>query len=362
MVRMTMANKDQSIFDLETPAVLVDLDVVDANIARAQSLFDGLGIGFRPHIKTHKIPYLAELQTKAGAIGIAAQKISEAEVFAHAGCTDIMLCFNLLSPAKIARARALMEVCYLTVVADNIAVVRALSKGMAGADVALDVLVECDTGMGRCGVQSPEAARDLAVAIAAAPGLNFAGLMTYPPPGATLQVEAFLQAARELCVESVGHCAVISGGGTPSLMDAALSPVLTEYRAGTYIYNDRSLVARRACTLAECALTVLATVVSRPTETRAILDSGSKSLTSDLLGLTGYGAILGYPGAQIAGLSEEHGHVDLTGCPDRPTIGQKVQIVPNHVCPVSNLVDRVVFHRSGVVLREAEVAARGTVV
>ncbi|MEO8242510.1 MAG: D-TA family PLP-dependent enzyme [bacterium] len=346
--------------DLETPAVLVDLDVMERNISQAQSLFDGLGIGFRPHIKTHKIPFVAELQIKAGAIGIAAQKISEAEVFVHAGCSDVLLCFNLLSPEKIARARTLMADCHLTVVADNLAVVQALSAGMAGT--VLDVLVECDTGMGRCGVQSPEAARDLAIAIAAAPGLRFAGLMTYPAPFATEAVQAFLLAAREACIAAVGSCDIVSGGGTPSLVDAGLSPVLTEYRAGTYIYNDRSLVERGVCGLDDCALTVLATVVSRPTPGRAVLDTGSKSLTSDLLGMQGYGVILGYPGAQITGLSEEHGHVDITGCAEPPVIGQKVQIVPNHACPVSNLVDRVVFHRSGVVVRDVEVAARGMVV
>ena len=266
-----------------------------------------------------------------------------------------------MSPAKVARVRALMDRAHVTVVADNTAVVRALTAGMAGAATPLDVLVECDTGMGRCGVQSPEAARDLAQAIAASPGLRFAGLMTYPAPGATAQVQSFLADARDLCMAEVSSCDIISGGGTPSLMDAGLSPILTEYRAGTYIYNDRSLVDRGACTLADCALTVLATVVSRPTDTRAILDSGSKSLTSDLLGLTGYGMILGFPDARIMGLSEEHGHVDLSASAEKPAIGQKLQIVPNHACPVSNLVDRVVFHRSGVVWREAEVAARGRV-
>lgn len=352
----------RTIFDLETPAVLIDLDVVEVNIERTQSLFDGLGIGFRPHVKTHKIPFLAELQMKQGAIGIAAQKISEAEVFAAAGFTDILLCFNLLSPAKIARLRALTQTCHMTVVADNAAVVRALSAGMAGAAAPLDVLVECDTGMSRCGVLSPQAACDLAQVIEAAPGLHFAGLMTYPAPGAAPKVQAFMAQAQDLCMASVGHCDVISGGGTPSLLDAGLAPILTEYRAGTYIYNDRSLVARGACTLGDCALTVLATVVCRPTPTRAILDAGSKSLTSDLLGLSGYGTILAFPDAEITGLSEEHGHVTLKSGADMPEVGQKLQIVPNHACPVSNLVDRVTFHRGGKVVREVEVAARGMVV
>jgi D-serine deaminase-like pyridoxal phosphate-dependent protein len=351
-----------NILDLETPVVLIDLDIVEANIERVQSLFDALGIGLRPHIKTHKIPFLAELQMKQGAIGIAAQKISEAEVFAAAGFTDITLCFNLLSPAKIARARALLDTCHLTVVADNFETVRALSSGMSGTETPLDVLVECDTGMGRCGLQTPEAACELARAIVAAPGLSFAGLMTYPAADSAPRVQAFLTLARDLCVAAVGHCHVISGGGTPSLQDAALTPVLTEYRCGTYIYNDRSLVARGACTLDQCALTVLASVVSRPTPTRAILDTGSKSLTSDLLGLSGYGAILDFPDAEITSLSEEHGNITLKTGSDMPKIGQKLRIVPNHACPISNLFDTVTFHRSGKVIRQVEVAARGRVI
>lgn len=350
------------ILDLETPTVLIDLDIVEANIERVQSLFDTLGIGLRPHIKTHKLPHLAELQMKQGAIGIAAQKISEAEVFAAAGFTDILLCFNLLSPSKIARLRALTDTCHITVVADNLATVQALSAGMAGNVTPLDVLVECETGANRCGVQSPEAACDLAQAIADAPGLSFAGLMTYPPPGGEAHVQAFLTQARDLCIAAVGSCRVISGGGTPTLANAGQTPVLTEYRAGTYIYYDRSQMARGACTLDQCALTVLATVVSRPTPTRAVLDTGSKSLTSDLLGLTGYGTILGFPDAEITSLSEEHGVVTLKTGSAQPEIGQKVQIVPNHACPVSNLFDRVTLHRSGTVIRETEVAARGTVV
>ena len=349
----------EMIAQIETPAVLVDLDIVERNIARAQQQFDRLGVGFRPHIKTHKIPYLARLQLKQGAVGIAAQKISEAEVFAADGFDDILLCFNLLSAAKIARARRLAECCHLTLVADNAAVVQALSAGATGADLPLDVLVECDTGMGRCGVQTPEAASELAKMIDLAPGLRFAGLMTYPAAGGTGQVERFMARAKALCLASVGTCDRISSGGTPSMADAALAPTVTEYRAGTYIYNDRSLLARGACQSQDCALTVLATVVSRPTPDRAILDAGSKTLTSDLLGLQGYGLILGYENAVISGLSEEHGHVDLSQCGARPVIGQKVQILPNHACPVSNLADRVVFHRSGHVLRWQDVAARG---
>ena len=347
--------------DVETHAVLVDLAVVAANILRAQRLFDGLGKRFRPHIKTHKIPYLARLQMQAGAIGIACQKISEAEVFTAQDFDDILLCFNLLSADKIARARTLAEQGRLTIVADNAEVIARLSAGMAGAATPLRVVIECDTGMGRCGVQSPEGARDLARLIGAAKGLRFAGLMTYPKPDDELAVEAFLTRARDLCLQDVGPSEVISSGGTPSISLAHLSPSITEYRAGTYIYNDRSLIARGSCGVSDCALTVLTTVVSRPTPDRGVLDAGSKSLTSDLLGLAGYGMIPAYPGARINNLSEEHGHLDLHLCDHRPKIGEKLQVIPNHACPVSNLVDQVVFHRAGQVIRWEDVAARGCV-
>lgn len=345
--------------DLETPAVLVDLDLVEANVTRAQSLFNEIGQAFRPHVKTHKLPELARLQIEAGARGIAAQKISEAEVFAAAGFTDILLCTTLFSPDKIARARALAARGSFALVAENIEAVEAL--GARGA-VPLRVLVECDTGGGRCGVQSPGAAAALAGRIAETPGLIFGGLMTYPAPGGNAAVQDFMTRALPLVRDAAGDCPIISSGGTPGLAQAGQAPIVTEFRAGTYIYNDRSQVARGVCTWQDCALTVLTTVLGRPTADRVILDAGSKILSSDLLGLTGHGLILGAENARITGLSEEHGHVDLAGSGSTLRPGQKVQVIPNHVCPVSNLTGFVVFHRGGEVLRRVDVAARGTVV
>lgn len=186
--------------DIETPAVLIDLTLVEANIDCAQRQFDRLGKGFRPHVKTHKIPFLARLPMRAGAIGIACQKISEAEVFAAVSFNDILLCYNLLSADKIGRLRAMTERGLVRVVADNVEVVAALSAGMSGATTPLGVLVECDTGMGRCGVQNPQAARDLARTIAKAKGLHFGGPKTYPKANDGARVEAFLSAARDLCL------------------------------------------------------------------------------------------------------------------------------------------------------------------
>ena len=350
------------ISQIETPCVLIDEAVVERNIAAAQAQFTALGVNLRPHIKTHKLVRLAKAQLAAGAVGITCQKTSEAEVFARAGCTDITITYNILGASKLARLKTLAGLAKLTVVADNAAVVAGLSATFAGSSRPLDVLVECDTGLGRCGVQTPEAAVALAVIIAASPGLRFAGLMTYPAPNSHDRVEMFMAAAKAGCLAQIGSCDVISSGGTPSMKSVPQHSVITEYRPGTYIYNDRSLVARGAATLEACALVVAATVVSRPTPDRAIIDAGSKTLSSDLLGMTGYGLIRDYPEAVITGLSEEHGHVDLSACTAKPEVGEIVSIVPNHACVVTNLFDQVHLHRNGALTAIVAVDARGRVV
>ncbi len=344
---------------IETPGVLIDEDIVDRNITSAQVRFDQLGIALRPHIKTHKLVRFAQKQIAAGAVGVTCQKTTEAEVFVDAGCPDILITFNILGEAKLARLRRLHGRARITVVADNEVVVRGLSRAFAQASEPLRVLVECDTGLARCGVQSPEAAVKLALLVTQSPGLRFAGLMTYPAPNAHEKVEAFMAAARNGCLTRLGHCETISSGGTPSMKTMQGPSVVTEYRPGTYIYNDRSLIMRGACALEDCAMSIAATVVSRPTAGRAILDAGSKTLSSDLLGLSGYGMLRDYPDAVISGLSEEHGHVDLSACTRKPDVGERVFIIPNHACVVTNLFDEVHLHRSGHFVETLCVDARG---
>ena len=350
-----------SILDLSTPVPLIDEDIVAGNIARVQAYMDKIGVSFRPHIKTHKIPDLARAQLAAGAKGINAQKISEAEVFADAGFDDILITYNIIGTEKLERLEALNSRVTLTVVADSDYTVDGLARTF-NADEPLRVLVECDTGAGRCGVQSPEAALALAQRIEATDGLVFAGLMTYPKPSEEEKAEAFLSKTIDLLRVSGIPCETVSYGGSPSLFTAEKVPSATEYRAGTYIYNDRSLIRAGACSEDQCAMTVLTTVVSRPTADRAVIDAGSKSLTSDLLGFSDHGLILGYPEARIVALSEEHAVVDLSDCGDsRPKMGEKLRVIPNHTCVISNLFDAVVFHRAGKVTRQVEVAARGKV-
>lgn len=351
-----------SILSLSTPLPLIDEARMAANIARVQTYMDGHGLAFRPHIKTHKIPALAALQVAAGAKGINCQKITEAEVFADAGFEDLLITFNILGPEKLERLMVLNErISGLKVVADSATTVTGLSAQFAGRK-PLTVLVECDTGGGRCGVQTPEAAVALAQTIVAADGLVFGGLLTYPKANTEAAVEAFFAGTIAALADKGIACPIVSNGGSPSLFSAHLVPSATEHRAGTYIYNDRSMVRAGHCTFDDCAMHILATVVSRPTADRAILDAGSKALTSDLLGFSDHGMIVDYPDAVITGLSEEHGTVDLSKCTGpRPEIGEKVRIIPNHTCVVSNLFDTMTFHRDGMVTRVESVAARGLV-
>ncbi|MGL4280260.1 MAG: D-TA family PLP-dependent enzyme, partial [Albidovulum sp.] len=340
----------ESLSRIATPMPVIDEDRLAANIARAQGYMTAHGLAFRPHIKTHKIPAVARAQLAAGAVGINCQKLTEAEVFADAGFQDILITYNILGPARLAGLKALNDrIACLRVVADSAVTVAGLAADFAGAK-PLRVLVECDTGGGRVGVQSPEAALALAESIAAAPGLRFDGLLTYPAVGGAERVEAFLSAAMALLAARGIDCPIRSNGGSPDLWKAHLVPSATEHRAGTYVYNDRSMVRAGECTREDLAMHVLATVVSRPTPARAVLDAGSKALTSDLLGFPDHGEIEGLPGARIVSLSEEHAVVDLSACTaPLPEVGDMVRVIPNHTCVVSNLFDRMVFHRGGIV-------------
>ena len=264
--------------EIQTPAVLVDIDVAKRNIQRFQTYADAHGLKVRPHIKTHKLPAIAEIQLRAGAVGITCQKVSEAEAMAASSglIRDILITYNIVGEEKLRALRALSEKVKLAVVADSRVVIDGLSAAFAGRDRALTVLVECNTGADRCGVASPENAAELADAIAKAPGLDFGGLMTYPPIGGAANVQAFMSRAKTLIERAGLTVSCISSGGTPDMMSAHLAPATTEYRPGTYVYNDRSLVSRGACGWNDCALTVLATVVSTPAANRAIVDAGSK--------------------------------------------------------------------------------------
>jgi D-serine deaminase-like pyridoxal phosphate-dependent protein len=350
-----------TVAELDTPAVIIDLDKVERNIRRAQELLARHGVANRPHIKTHKIPALARMQMAAGAVGITCQKLGEAEVMADAGVADdILLTYNVLGDAKTERLAALIKrLKRMAVVLDNETVAKGLSEAGRRHGVDVRFLIECDTGFGRNGVQSPQDALDLARATTRMPHLQFEGLMTFPT--AKPEQRQWLERALQLLQGAGIQVPVVSGGGSPSLKDVVEFPMLTEYRAGTYIYNDVMQVTAGAATWDDCAMTVRTTVVSQPTDGRAILDAGSKVMTYEQYYAKGFGRIIEYPDAEITGFSEEHGMVDLAGCTSKPRIGEVVSVVPNHCCVVTNMMDEVHAVRGGRVEAVWPVAARGKV-
>lgn len=342
-----------------TPALVIDMDRVERNIQRVQKICDAAGVANRPHIKTHKSPLLAQLQIKAGARGITCQKLGEAEVMAEAGLDDILISYNLIGEEKVARLGALLAKTNVTVAADNSVVIAGLPGAAAAAGRPLPIVIECDTGRKRAGVETPAEAIALAGQIAAAPGLSFAGFLMYPTESGWADAQRFydeaLTGVRQLGLDA----AIVSTGGSPNLKHVGQLKGATEHRPGTYIYNDRMQVAAGVATWDDCALHVYSTVVSRAAPDRGILDAGSKTLTADTGGLEGYGLILEHPQVKIARFAEEHGFLDLSGSNTRPAVGDVVRIVPNHVCVVVNMADEVVMVRGEEIVGVLPVAARG---
>ena len=345
--------------ELETPAPVIDLDRVEHNLTKMQAYCDSHGLRLRPHIKTHKMPAFAHRQVALGACGITCQKLGEAEVMIDAGLDDILISYPLIGPAKALHLASLARRAKMSVALDNALALETVAQAAREAGRTIGILVEFDSGNKRTGVVSVDQALDLARRVETAEGLHFEGLMTYPSTAATA---TFVAAAKRRFADAGVAIAVVSGGGTPNAWHAHEVAGLTEVRVGTYIYHDRATVGAGAASLDECALHLHATVISRPTEDRAVIDAGTKSLTSDLVGPSvgsGYGLILGYPDAVIERLNEEHGMLDLARCRVRPALGERIRIVPNHVCVVSNLHDEVALSRDGRVVDTGRVAARG---
>jgi D-serine deaminase-like pyridoxal phosphate-dependent protein len=343
---------------IETPAVVVDADVLDGNIARTAALARERGLALRPHVKTHKIPEIAALQLAAGAVGLTVATIGEAEVFVDAGASDVFVAYPLwASAAKAARLDALRSSARIAVGVDSVPGVANLGHRVPG----LEVLVEVDSGHHRSGVPATEVV-PLATAARDA-GLTVVGVFTFPghaygPDAATAAArgerEALLEAGERL--RGAGfEVRVLSGGSTPSL--TATEPGgATEVRPGVYVFGDAQQWELGHCAAEAIALTVLATVVSAHPD-RIILDAGSKVLGADRAAwASGFGRLLDHPDARVTALSEHHATVVGTGLPG---VGETVRVVPNHVCATVNLVDEVVVVRGGVIEARWLVAARG---
>jgi len=371
--------------DLPTPQVLIDRTRAMNNIARVQALASEAGVRLRPHAKTHKSPIVAKWQLDAGAIGIACAKVGEAEVFVQAGLTDIRLPYPV-NPANAPRLLALMDRAAISIIVDHPEVVRGWSDAMRIAGRTLDVLVKVDVGFHRCGIDPQADPLAFIRSVASLPGLKLRGLLSHAGHAYHAASEDDLRAIAQREAETLAGIRTqagasgialdeISVGATPTLRFSAGQSGITELRPGNYVYFDRTQVALGAASLDDCALTVLATVVSKHPG-RIILDCGSKTLTNDqargISAATGYGAVLaGESDAldyareidetlTIERLSEEHATVRVTGT-TRLEPGDRVRVVPNHSCVVSNLVDVVRVVDGDQVIDTLPVAARGRI-
>lgn len=342
--------------DLETPSVLIDLGIMQDNIQRMQNYCNEHGLAFRPHIKTHKIPDIARMQIEAGAVGLACQKLSEAQVFVDEGFNDIQIPYNIVGPRKTAHLADLALYNRVTVSADHPTVIAGLADAAREKDMTIRVMVDLVTDLQRTGAPVEEVVT-LAKKIDEDEHLHFAGLLVYP--SLPVMRPTIQEALSQLNEAGIGVDSV-SGGGIGAAHHAHEVPELTEIRVGTYVFNDWTTLQNGYAALENCAMTVLATVVSRPTPDRAILDSGSKTLSSEVHNGE-YGFILEYPDARIYKLNEEHAYVDVSNCAERPVIGERVHVLPVHTCVVINL-HNIVYGIVGENIEvEWPVAARGLV-
>jgi len=359
--------------ELDTPSVVVDLDVLERNLGRMAAYSARTGIKLRPHIKTHKVPELALRQVALGAIGIAAAKPSEAAIMAVAGLDDIFIAYPIVAPHKAEAFLSLCDTTHLSISVDSIEAAQCMAKASDTHGYDLPILVELDVGFGRCGVQSAAAALELAQQIEKHPGAHFGGLMYYP--GHMMvpveqqniflpKVNAAVESAYEAITKAGLEVAVVSGGSTPMAYRSEEFSHLTEIRPGMYPLNDRNLVVGGFATLEECALSVITTVVSNAVPNRIIHDGGSKTFSSDRL-LTGdhigHGLVLQDSDAIFYGLSEEHGHLDVTHSTRSYRLGERLRILPNHVCATINMHDTIYGVRGDQVETVWTVAARGRV-
>jgi len=360
-----------NIADLETPVPLVDLDRLERNLDRAAAYATKHRLGLRPHIKTHKSPKIATEQLRRGAIGLTCATPLEAEVMSEV-CDDILVAYPPVGARRAARLAALPDAVRLTVALDSREAIHDIAAAAREADRIVNVYVEIDLGMHRVGVQSFDDAIALARLVRDNPPLAFAGIAFYPGhvreavDEQTPKLE-LLDTSLRAMVSAFDNAGLppnaVSGGSTPTMWKTHELFGVTEFRPGTYVYNDRTTAEVGACDWDDCALTVLATVVSTAVPGQAVIDAGSKALGREPAragdAAEGFGCVLGHPDVVVARMSEEHGILDLSKTSWRPSVGDQVRVIPNHVCIVVHLNDVIVGVRGDSVETEWPVAARG---
>lgn len=361
------------ISDLETPAVIVDLDVMERNLSRMADYCNKHELNLRPHTKSHKIPELARKQLESGASGITVAKLGEAEVMMNAGITDLLVAYPIVGKEKATRLAEFAEHAAVLVALDSEESAAQISVAASARGTRVGVLAELDVGFRRCGVANEHQLLTLAQEVSSLPGLDFKGLMFFPGHFGVPRKER--DVLREEVNELLGRVfetfdrakvplSIVSGGSTPTAYESHLFQGVNEVRPGMYIFNDRSTVGIGAATLSDCALSVAVTVVSVSVSGRAILDGGSKTFSSDRYSAEdrqGFGTVKEDSEAQLEHLTEEHGHLNIQRSCRRYRVGDRLNVIPNHVCTTVNMHDQIFGVRGEQVEVAWRVAGRGKI-
>ncbi|MCW5977698.1 MAG: alanine racemase [Bryobacteraceae bacterium] len=359
------------ISELETPALLIDVEVMERNLERVAAYSKANGFRLRPHTKTHKTPELGKRQLRSGAAGLTVAKVGEAEVMAGSGTPDMLLAYPVVGQRKLERLMGVAKQTDLTVSLDSLEAARELSAAAQRAGIKVGVLAEADVGMGRVGVPPGQPLLELACGLSRLAGLELRGFAFYPGHIRLTNEEGMraLDALSAVVEEGVREfqkaglpVGIVSGGSTPALYHSHRVKGMNEIRPGTYIFNDRNTVACGGCEWEDCAATVMVTIVSTARKNGFIIDGGSKTFSSDRL-LTGgqntFGLIREAPEARFFNMNEEHGYVDLGETQGRFRVGDRLRVIPNHVCVAVNLHERIYGLRGDTVETTWKVEGRG---
>lgn len=359
------------ISELDTPALLIDLDILERNLARVAGYAREHGLRLRPHTKTHKVPAIGKMQLASGAIGLTVAKVGEAEVMLESGAPDLLVNYPVIGRSKLKRLAEVARRARVTVALDSAVAAQQLSDAAIEAGVSFGALVEVDLGLGRVGVTPGKELLDLAQTIERLPGLTLEGFTFYPGHIKRLAEEGQQEKFRELgqAVQSIVEdlrkagmeARVVSGGSTPTLYHSHEIPGLNEIRPGTYVYNDVNTVLSGACGWEDCAVSILTTVVSTAKKGQMIVDGGSKTFSSDRTSAPklSFGRVTEAPECVFHNLMEEHGFVDITAATRKFSVGDRVRIIPNHVCVAVNLHEKVYGIRGDRLEQTWSVEGRG---
>jgi D-serine deaminase-like pyridoxal phosphate-dependent protein len=365
-----------TIHEVDTPCLLVDLSIMENNLKRMADYCKQRKLNLRPHTKTHKSPDIAKLQIALGFPGITCAKVGEAEVMVANGINDILIAYPVVGPVKTQRLCQLAKNAKMTVALDSIEAAEGISHEAVRQGVTIDILAELNVGMDRVGVENPELLVDLAEKISKLKGLRLRGIACYPG-------QVFCKPSdQETTLHKVGETVAaararfkakgldeswVSAGSTPTAYQSDWVTGITEIRPGMYLFNDRNLMGAEICTPEQCALHVATTVVSTAVKNRAMMDGGSKTFSSDRWIPAGpkadpsFGLIRDDPNILFYGMSEEHGHLNLNNAQSPLKVGQRLRVLPNHVCPTVNLHERMYGFRGEKIETIWEIKGRGKI-